>query len=350
MKTYGFGIIGCGMISEFHAAAIDDLPNAKLVAVMDVVEDSRKKFADKHGCESTADAAELAGRDDVDVVCVCTPSGAHLEPAEAVAKAGKHLVVEKPIEVTLERADALIRTCDENGVRLCAIFPSRFCEAAQTLKTAVEQGRFGRITVGDCYNKWWRSQDYYDSGGWRGTWKLDGGGACMNQGIHAIDMIQWLMGPVESVAAFTDCLVHERIEVEDTAVAALRYTNGALGIIECTTSVYPGLARKIEVHGERGTVIMQDTSFVTWQFADERPEDEDIRKKFALGLGRQRVGAADPKAMSHETHREQLKDFLNAMETGREPMVGGREGRKAIEIITAIYRSSREGKPVRLPL
>jgi len=350
VKTYGFGIIGCGMISEYHAAAIAEIEGARLVVVSSRSEQNRRKLMDRYGCEGTADYRHLVRRDDIEVVCVCTPSGAHLEPALAAAEAGKHVVVEKPIEVTLERADAVIRACDERGVRLCAIFPSRFSQAAQTLKRAVEEGRFGRLTVGDCYNKWWRPQEYYDSGGWRGTWALDGGGACMNQGIHAIDLIQWLMGPVDAVAAFADCLAHERIEVEDTAAAVLRYRNGALGVIECTTSVHPGLSRRIEVHGDRGTVIMEDECFLQWTFDEERPEDEEIRKKFAPGTGLARAGAADPRAISHAGHRRQIEDFLRALETGSQPLVDGREGRKAIEIVQAIYRSSKTGQVVRLPL
>ena len=350
MKPYGFGIIGCGTIAEFHAASIREIPQARLVACAEPVEERRKQFVEKHGCDGTADYHELVQREDVDIVCVCTPTGAHLDPAMAAARAGKHVVVEKPIEVTLERADQLIGACDENHVRLCAIFPSRFAEAARTLKAAIDQGRFGRIVVGDCYNKWWRSQEYYDSGGWRGTWKLDGGGACMNQGIHAIDLIQWFMGPVETIMAFTECLVHERIEVEDTAVAALRYKTGAMGVIECTTSVHPGLSRKIEIHGDKGTVVMEDLAFAKWEFAEERAEDEEIKKKFAPGTTLERAGAADPRAISHANHREQLSDFIRAIETGAEPIVDGREGRKAIEIITAIYRSGQTGQPVRLPL
>jgi len=350
MKEYGFGIIGCGMISAYHAAAIAEIPEARLTAVSSRTEENRKRLTDQYGCDGMADYAQLVQRDDVDIVCVCTPSGAHLEPATAAARAGKHVIVEKPVEVTLERIDALIRACDENGVRLGAIFPSRFSDAARTLKAAVDAHRFGRITVADCYNKWWRSQEYYDSGGWRGTWELDGGGACMNQGIHAIDLIQWLMGPVDSVAGFTGCLAHERIEVEDTAVAALRYKNGALGVIECTTSVYPGSSRRIEIHGDKGTVIMEDESFVTWDFAEERVEDKDIRTKFAVGASPARAGAADPRNINHANHREQLQDFVRAINAQSEPALNGREGRKAVEIILAVYRSARTGQVLRLPL
>ncbi len=350
MKTYGFAIVGCGMISEYHAAAIADLPNARLVAGADIVEKNRRNFTEKHGCEAVADYNDLMSRKDVDVVCVCTPSGMHLEPAAAAARGGKHVIVEKPIEITLDRADAVIRACDENRVQVCTIFPYRFTEGAVALKAAIAQGRFGRITVGDAYNKWWRTQAYYDSGAWRGTWKLDGGGAVMNQGIHAVDLIQWCLGPVADIFAFTGCLAHERIEVEDTAVAAVRYRSGAMGVIECTTSIYPGLSRKIEIHGDKGTVIMADETFMQWEFAEERPEDKDIRERLGFGKGMVGAGAADPRAISYVHHREQIKDFLRAIETGSQPVCDGREGRKSVEIIMALYRSSRQGRYVTLPL
>ena len=350
MKTYGFAIVGCGMISEYHAAAIADLPNARLVAGADIVEKNRKKFSEKHGCDTVADYNDLMSRKDVDVVCVCTPSGAHLEPAVAAARGRKHVIVEKPIEITLDRADAVIRACDENRVQVCTIFPYRFTEGAIALKAAIAQGRFGRITVGDAYNKWWRTQAYYDSGAWRGTWKLDGGGAVMNQGIHAVDLIQWYLGPVANICSFAGCLAHERIEVEDTAVAAVRYRSGALGVLECTTSIYPGLSRKIEIHGDKGTVIMADETFIQWEFAEERPEDKDIRARLAFGKGMVGAGAADPSAISYVHHREQIKDFLRAVETGSQPVVDGPEGRKSVEIIMALYRSSRQGRYVSFPL
>jgi predicted dehydrogenase len=350
MKTYGFAIVGCGMISDYHAAAIADLPQARLVAVASRTEKNRRRLMEKYGCEGAVDYRELAGRKDIDVACICTPTGAHLEASETFARAGKDLIVEKPLEVTLERADALIRVCDENRVRLCTVFPYRFTEGAIALKAAVAQGRFGRITVGDAYNKWWRAQSYYDGDAWRGTWKFDGGGACMNQGIHAVDLIQWYLGPVESLCGFADRLVRERIEVEDTAVAAVRYRNGAMGVIECTTSVYPGLSRKIEIHGDQGTVVMADELFVQWEFARERPEDQEIRTRLAFGKGLVGVGAADARAITYVNHREQIRDFLRAIESGSQPVADGREGRKSLEIVMALYRSSRQGQRVTLPL
>jgi len=349
MKTYRFGIIGCGMISRFHADGLAELPNAKLVAVSSRTEANRQKMAAAYGCDVHADYNELVRRKDIDVVTIATPSGAHLEPALAAARAGKHVIVEKPIEITLERCDAMIRACEENNVALCGIFPYRFTKGARALKKAVDQGRFGRLTVGDAYNKWYRTQEYYDSGAWRGTWQLDGGGATMNQGIHAVDLVQWYMGPVATVTAFTDCLTHERIEIEDTAVAAIRYKNGAMGVIECTTSVYPGFPRKIELHGDRGTVIMEQELFSRWEFDEERPEDAEIRETLgAAATGKS--GASDPSDITHVNFREEFKDFLAALEGGTIAPIDGHEARKAIEIIMAIYQSSRTGRPVKLPL
>jgi len=273
-----------------------------------------------------------------------------MEPSVAAAQAGKHVVCEKPIEVNLERTDAIIQACDDNDVKLCAIFPMRFQTITNALKKAVDAGRFGRLTLGDCYTKWWRSQEYYDTGGWRGTWKLDGGGACMNQSIHGIDLLQWIMGPADTLYAFTDCLAHERIEVEDTAVAAIRYKNGALGVIECATSVHSGEDRRIEIHGDRGTAIITDDKILKWQFDEEQPEDAELLEKYGPDSEADSGTASDPMAFSHATHREQIGDFLSALDQGVAPGVDGREGRKSIEIIVALYKSARTGQPVKLPL
>ena len=349
MKEYRFGIVGCGMISAFHAASIHDLPNARLVAGADSVAEKANEFGAKHGCDVHTDFNEMVQRNDIDIVCVCTPSGAHMEPAVAAAAAGKHVIVEKPLEINIKRCDAILRAAEENNVQVCGIFPFRFTPGAMALKKAVTDGRFGRITVGDAYNKWFRSQEYYDSGAWRGTWNLDGGGAIMNQAVHAVDLVRWYMGDPQTVFAFTACLTHERIEVEDTAVAAVRYASGAMGVIECATSVYPGEARRIEILGERGTVIMEKELFVKWEFDEERPEDAGIRE--SLGVNAEFKGAAaDPKDISHENFREEIKEFLKALESGASQPVGGAEARKAVELIEAIYRSARAGEPVTLPL
>ena len=349
MAEYGFGIVGCGMISEFHSKAIADLENGRLVAVSDLITENARKIADEYDVPWHQDHRDLVKRDDVDIVCICTPSGAHMEPAVAAAEAGKHVIVEKPIDVTLERTDQIIDACDRNGVRLCAVCPSRFAEAAQALKAAIEKGRFGTLALADCYNKWWRTQEYYDHGGWHGTMKLDGGGACMNQAIHAVDLLQWFMGPVDTIMAQTATLAHKRIEVEDTAAAVLRFKNGAIGVIEATTSVYPAQKRRIEILGDKGSVIMVDSDFVVWDFAEPLPQDEDIRKKFAPkpSLGR---GAADPRAITHDYHLMQFQNLVHTLDGKAELLIDGPEGRKAVEIILGIYQSARTGGLVRLPL
>ena len=349
MKTYGFGIIGCGMVAAVHAAAITELEHGELVAVSSRNSANLRRLVDEYHVDGYSEYREMLKRDDLDIVCVCTPSGVHLEAAAATAEARKHVIVEKPLEITLERCDQIIQACDEAGVRLCAVFNSRFAEGSQLLKNTINSGRFGTLTLGSAYIKWYRPQAYYDCSGWRGTWTLDGGGALMNQSIHAIDLLQYIMGPVEAVQAFTGTLAHERIEVEDVAVSALRFENGALGTIEGATAVYPGFLKRIEISGSNGTVILEEEDITMWKFDPEFPEDSEIRRKYAKrqsGDG----GAADPRAIKHTNHRRQMADLIHSIETGTPHLVDGREARKAVEIILAIYQSSREGRVVHLPL
>jgi UDP-N-acetyl-2-amino-2-deoxyglucuronate dehydrogenase len=350
MSKIGFGIVGCGMISAFHARAISDIRGAKTVAVFTSKRENGEKIAGLvGGCAIYSDYDKFRMCPGLDIVNICTPSGAHLEPAVAAAAAGKHVVVEKPLEITLARCDKMIAACQKHGVKLCTIFPSRFSPANQVLKEAIEEGRFGKLTLGDSYVKWWRSQQYYDSGGWRGTWKLDGGGAYMNQAIHNVDLLQWFMGDVAEVTGFTATLAHERIEVEDTGIAAVRFKNGALGVIEATTSAFPGLLKKTEIHGTQGSAIVEQDDVLLWQFEPAVRKDAVIRKKFARRIGGG-GGASDPKAISYRGHYEQLKDFVRAVQTGIAPLVDGREGRKSVEIILAIYRAAESGRSVKLPL
>jgi predicted dehydrogenase len=233
-------------------------------------------------------------------------------------------------------------------VTLGAIFPRRFQESSRVVKAAIERGRFGRILLGDVYIKWYRSQEYYDKGGWRGTWKLDGGGALMNQGIHGIDLLQWLLGGIRDVSAFTATLAHERIEVEDVAVAAVRFANGALGAIEGTTGSWPGTKIRIEIGGMNGSVVLEDETILSWRFQDEGPADEEIRKKYGPRENLSGGGAGDPRAISFEGHRLQFEDFVRAIRTGGRPYCGGEDARAAVAVITSIYRAAREGRPVRV--
>src|SRR5690349_13600395 len=237
----GVAIVGCGMIARFHVRALAEVPDTRVVALIDKITPAAEKMKQDLNlpCDIYPELPDALQRKDVDIVIVATPSGAHMDPAVAAANAGKHVVVEKPLEVTVERCDRIIEACDRNGVKLCTIFPSRFADSNRTLKAAVDAGRFGRLTLGETTCKWWRTQAYYDQGGWRGTWALDGGGALMNQAIHNVDLLLWMMGPATHVTAFTATVAHERIEVEDTAVACLRFKNGALGVIQAATSVHP---------------------------------------------------------------------------------------------------------------
>src|SRR5271166_1752970 len=351
MAQHGFGIIGCGMIAEFHTRAINEISSARVVAAYSRTKANAEKIAAMAlgQCQIHDELETMLAQPDVDVVCICTPSGAHVEPAVLAARAGKHVVVEKPLEITLPRCDAIIDACESAGVRLCTIFPSRFTAANIRLREAITLGRFGRLTLGDTHVKWWRTQQYYDSGGWRGTWQLDGGGALMNQAIHNVDLLSWLMGDVASITALTATLAHNRIEVEDTAVVALRFKNGALGVIEAATSAYPGLLKRTEIHGDRGSARVEQDDVTLWDFQEKVPSDNEVYAAMA-GQSGFKAGASDPRGITHIGHRDQLIDFLKAIDTGCDPAVDGSEGRKSVEIIRAIYRSAETGAQVTLPL
>jgi predicted dehydrogenase len=337
------------MIANFHARAINDIPDAGLVACFDTIPAAADRLATATGCRAYHELNQMLADPDVTVVTVGTPSGAHMEPAVAAARAGKHLIVEKPLEVTLERCDAIIRECEKTGVKLSAIFPSRFHDSNVELKRAIGEKRFGRLTLGDAYVKWFRPQSYYDAGAWRGTWKLDGGGALMNQAIHSVDLLTWLMGPVSEVQARMDTLAHERIEVEDTAVAVVRFDSGALGVIEASTAAYPGYLKRIEIHGSEGSAMIEEEDIVKWDFAQPGPRDAAIRQLMAQHKSTG-GGASDPAAIGHHGHAKQFRDVLDAIDQNHTPAIDGHEGRRSVEIILAIYQSAMSGQNVRLPL
>jgi len=345
MKTWNFGIVGAGLIADFHARAIADIPNAKLVGCCDKIADRAEQLAQKYGVKTFGDYEEMVKSDEVDIVTIATPSGFHLEPTVAAARANKHVLCEKPLEITLERIDAMIEAHQKSGTQLGGIFPYRFNDSQKVLRDAINSGRLGTISYAGIYVPWWRKDEYYKDS-WHGTWKLDGGGALMNQSIHMVDMLCDLMAPIESLQAFTGTIGHPQIEAEDTATAALRYTNGALGIIYGTTASYPGQFRRFEITGTKGTVIQVEDSFTVWQFADEKLEDEEIRKKFGgiSGGG----GVSDPAAITHDNHTRNFQAFLEALDTGKDFWIDGAEARKAVEIILAVYQSAKEQKPVKL--
>jgi UDP-N-acetyl-2-amino-2-deoxyglucuronate dehydrogenase len=345
----GFGVVGCGMIAGFHARALADVRGAKLVAGFDNYAPAAERFKSEQGVDTYSNLDAMLARDDLDVVTICSPSGAHMEPAIAAAKAGKHVVVEKPLEITLKRCDAIIQACADNKVQLATIFPSRFHESSRLIKKAIDKGRFGRLTIGDAYVKWFRSQQYYDSGAWRGTWKLDGGGALMNQAIHSVDLLSWLMGPVVEINAKIAMLAHRDIEVEDVAMATIQFENGALGVIEATTAAFPGSLKRVEIHGTEGSAVLEEEDIKTWDFAKMTKADEKLRERMA-GKTETGGGASDPSAIGHHGHTMLFRDLVSAINKGEKPAIDGHEGRRATEIILAIYKAAETGRSVSLPL
>jgi predicted dehydrogenase len=344
-----FGIVGAGMISRFHAKALAEVRGAHLVACADTAAGRSAALAAEVGCKAYDSVEAMLADDSIDAVTIGTPSGAHMEPAVMAAKAGKHVIVEKPLEITLKKCDKIIDACDKAGVKLAAIFPSRFHEASKLMKQAVDAGRFGRLTLGDAYVKWFRTQQYYDSGAWRGTWALDGGGALMNQAVHTVDLLAWLMGPVAEVQAYAATLAHERIEVEDVCTATLRFENGALGVIEATTAAFPGYLKRIELHGSAGSAVLEEEDIKHWDFAKKERTDAAVMRQMAASKSTG-GGAADPAAIGHHGHTKQFQDFVDAIRKDRKPAVDGPEGRRSVEIILAIYKSAQTGKNVELPL
>lgn len=352
-KKYKFGVVGTGMISEFHAQAFAAMENAEMVAAFDMNPERAEAFATKYGCASYGNLDSFLAHQELDAVTICTPSGAHLAPALAAAKAGKHVVVEKPLEVTIEKIDAMKQACDENGSKLISILPRRFYPSTQALKSAIDEGRFGKLTLAEAQIKWYRTQEYYDSGAWRGTWALDGGGALMNQSIHTIDLLLYLMGPVKRVSAFAGQEAHTRIEVEDVAVAILEFENGARGVIQGSTTCYSktGHPAQVQICGMDGSVFMVDEQFSVWDFREERESDAAVLREFGLNADKGGAGAADPSAIDFSWHQRNFEEAIAAIEEDRESIVSCDEGRQAVELICAIYTSAQNGgNPVSLPL
>ncbi len=347
MSELGIAIIGTGTVAERHAEAIRALHGASLTAVYDTDPDRCRNFAGDRGVTAAPTLEKLLTRQDVDIVTIATPSGVHADVAVPAAGAGKHIICEKPLEITLERTDLIIKACDDAGVRLAAIFQARFGSNVRLIRNALDEGRFGRMILASAQVRWYRSPEYYAGAGWRGTWALDGGGALMNQSIHIIDLLLFLAGDVEEVTAYTGTLTHPGLEVEDTAVAVLKFVSGGFGVIEASTSCAPGFPRKLELSGQNGSVILEDDRIVRWQFADERRSDAGIREKGSKSEGLA-GGAGDPRAAGFEGHRRQFQDMVDAINQGRPPVLQGREGRKAIQLITCIYESARNGRPCRL--
>ena len=335
----GFGIVGTGVIAAIHADAIAMVPDARLAAVTDVAVGAAAAFAAARGCAAEPDLDALLARPDVDVVSVCVPSGLHAEIGIRAARAGKHLVVEKPIDVTLNAADRLIDAARAAGVALTVISQHRFDPGLIEARRLLDEGALGRLVLGEASTKWYRTQAYYDSAAWRGTNAMDGG-SLMNQGIHYVDLLRWCMGPVSEVTALCATQTHQ-IEVEDTSLAALRFASGALGTIVASTSVFPGFAQRLEITGTEGTITIEDGAIVRRAFSSGAHEPRGPH-------GAAAAAGSNPAAVDVASHAAQLEDLLTAIEAGREPAVTGESGRATLEIICAVYESARTGRAVTL--
>ena len=353
----GFGIVGGGVIGPLHAQAITAQPDARLVAVCDVVPSAAAKLAGDYGAEAMTDLDAMLARDDIQVVSICVPSGLHAEIGVRAARAGKHVICEKPIDITLDAADRLIAACDEAGVKLQVISQHRFGAGMQRLKKAIDDGALGTLVMGNAEIFWYRAQAYYDSGGWRGTWALDGGGCLMNQGVHYVDLLRWAMGPVTSVTATMGTLAHERIEVEDAAVAVIQFANGAIGSLIGTTDAFPGYTCRLEVVGTEGSVILEDGEIRAWNLKAEIGEvgaygrSKEAKHAEAAKNGKSGgQGAADPAAISWGGHAVEVRDMLDAIREERAVALPGSSARNALELILAIYRSAETGRTVTMPM
>jgi len=351
-------IIGIGAIARMHARALADIPGVELVAATCRTEEKGRAFAAEFGCAWHADTSRMLRREKPDFVTVATPSGAHLEAVTAAARRGVHVICEKPLEISLKRIDRMLAAVERAGVTLGAIFPQRFNPVVAAVHEAATAGRFGSLAVAASYVPWWRDDAYYGPGRWQGTRALDGGGALMNQSIHGVDAVQWIAGatmpglaagenPVESVQALTAVRAHdaERLEVEDTCVAILRFRNGGLGQLLAATSLFPGQLRRFLFGGRDGTAEILEEQLVTWRFRAAAADDDAIRDRFG-GTSGTSGGAADPMAINYACHTRNFQAFLEAVRAGRQPALDGREGRKAVAIIEACYRSARTGKRV----
>lgn len=341
-KKMRFAVIGCGRIAPKHAESIVALEEAELVAVCDVVPEKAQAFADKYGAKPYTSYEEMLAKEDIDVVTIATESNLHAPIGIAAAKAGKHVMVEKPMAMTLESADELIRTCRESGVKLAVIHQNRFNKSVKLMHEALEEGRFGNLTHGQATVRWNRDDNYYAQAPWRGT-KLQDGGVLMNQSIHNIDLLQWTFGPVEAVFGYTRTAMR-KIEMEDIGAAVIKFKSGALGIIEAASTIYPkNIEETLNVFGETGSVVIGGIAvnrIENWEF----PGGEEEKKQIFASQEN------DPPDVYGFGHREVISDMIEAIRQDRSPAIPGEEGRKALEIILAIYKCQETKEPVVFPL
>jgi predicted dehydrogenase len=338
---FHIGILGGGNISHTHARAAQEIDGARIVAVCGQNTEKVERLAETFGGRAYGDLESFFEHRPMEIVLIGSPSGLHAEQGIRAARRGLNLLVEKPVTTTTEQADALIAACEEAKVKLGVFFQDRVASDISKLKKLIDADRLGRLTLASAHVKWYRPPGYYKDSRWRGTWALDGGGALMNQGIHTLDLLLWLMGDVSRVWGKAITAAHD-IEVEDTVVASFEFSSGALGTLEAATSVYPGYPRRLEVTGSEGTIIIENDRLLS---ADLRtPLTESAADPAAARDGR----ATSPVISDARGHRIIIEDFLRAVATGRSPVCDGRQARRSVKLAEAIYESSRTGRPVRL--
>lgn len=334
------GIVGWGTISDIHAQALVAAENCSLNAVFTSSTSKNIAILEKYNVEIFNNYEDMLNSNLIDSVSICTPSGAHLEFAVEAARKSKNVIIEKPIEVTVDRAKEIINACEENDVALAIIYQSRYLSAVQKIKDVISKNQLGKIFHASAYVKWYRNQEYYDSGAWRGTKELDGGGVLINQAIHTIDLLQYFVGNVMDVSAFTGTFTHNNIEVEDSSTAILRFENGAIGMIEASTSIKPAQSRRIEIHGEKGTVILDgDNAIIKIDGYENDNENMEVSNS----------GADSPlSGFSIIPHKKQFEEISNGIMNGEVPNVSGAEALKSLAIVEGIYHSSRDKKIISL--
>ena len=342
--TLSIGLLGAGNISETHARAAQAISGAEVVAVYGDNQKKAAELATSIGAAAYDNLERFLDHRPMDIVAIGSPSGLHAQQAIGAVRRGLHVLVEKPLDIAVERVDELIAEAESAGVRVGVFFQDRLRPDVLKIKALIDAGHLGTPVLASGRVKWYRPPEYYGQSRWRGTWALDGGGALMNQGIHTADLMLWLFGPVARVTARTATRVH-RIEVEDTMAAVLEFTSGALGVLETATSVYPGFARRLELTGSNGTVILENDRLVSATLKDQ-PVDVSGGATVATSS----ESTSSPTVSDASAHHRVLEDFIDAIHSGRPPACDAVEGRRSVELVEAVYRSSREGRSVPLPI
>jgi len=345
-KPAKFGIIGTGTGANFSGQGLSSISGtgiAEITAVSSQRKERASEFASKYGLKLWyTDYKEMLQKAPVDAVIISTPHYLHHPIAMEVMKAGKHVLVDKPMAISLREADEMIKEAERRRVKLGVVLQSRFDPALRKVKAAVEEGKFGQLILGEAVVEWFRTQEYYDNSPWRGRWSTEGGGALINQSIHTIDLLTWIMGPPKYLWAQIDTVAH-KIEVEDLAIAAIRFENGALGVIQGSTAIYPGLATRLEIHGTTGTAMIEGEVLKRWSL---QGEEEIIAEGAKEGL----KSWARPELVPATNHASLIKDFAQAILEDREPHVDGVEGRRSLEIIVAVYKSGKTNRLIDFPV